>query len=121
MSRKLKPKQKKAAWMLSQGLSARYVAATIKVRPETLSRWKRLPEFKLEIEKFMQEERNESRHKLACLADASISAIWSELHDNSSGSKRLRAALNVLNLVANERIPAPNMPKMELPAPKEDT
>ena len=96
MSRKLKPKQLRAAQMLAAGATASYTARQLRMRAETLSRWKKIPEFNFEIEKLMLENRAVLRHKLAHLAEAAIEAVWSELHDYSYGSQRLKAALGVL-------------------------
>ena len=104
MLRKLKPKQVNAARLLATGLSGVEVARRLKLRPETLSRWKQIAAFRKEIEYVMQDTHEALRFKLTHLAEASVSAVWSELHNYSHDSKRLTAALNVIKLLGIEQV-----------------
>jgi len=108
MSKKLKPRQKRAALYLAQGDSGKQISIWLGLRTETLSRWKKIPEFSQLIDKFMADEEIAVRHRITHLANASVSALWSELHDKSHGTKRVNAALKLLTMVSKRNILAPH-------------
>ena len=97
MSRKLKPKQKRAAQMLAFGHKNVTIASLLKIRPETLSRWKRNPEFRAEIDAHAHVELEVMQRRLAVLPQAAIAALWDELRDTRYGGRRVQVALYVLN------------------------
>lgn len=107
MSRKLRSKQIKAAHLLASGKSGVDIARTLKIRPETLSRWKRNNDFIVEIDNIMNGKRGVMRHRLEHLAEAAVSTVWSELERSYDGERQMKVALNVLKLLGIERIIAP--------------
>jgi hypothetical protein len=120
MPRKLTPKQKKAACWLATGAKGTEIAARFKMRPETLSRWKRIPEFRSEVERFMDQERAAMHYRLTHLSRAAVAAIWSELYDSGSDTKRIQVALNVLRIIGLDNIVVPQASEatpLQLPAP----
>jgi len=99
MSHKLTAKQIKALHLLAGGATAVEVAQLLKMRRETLSRWKKIPEFAQKLEQVMTQIRDGMQHRLTGLADASISALKTELVRYQSDPKRIQTALNVLRLL----------------------
>jgi len=99
MSHKLTAKQVKALHLLAGGATAVEVAQILKMRRETLSRWKKIPEFAQKLEQVMTQIRDGMQHRLTGLADASISALKAELGRYQSDPKRIQTALNVLRLL----------------------
>ena len=108
MSHKLTPKQMKAVHLLASGEKATVIARELKLRRETLSRWKRLPEFMAEIDKVMAETQERMRYRLLQLAEASISAMRMEVSSGDGDPKRVVAAMNVLKLLGMERLALPD-------------
>ena len=108
MSHKLTPKQVKAVHFLAQGCTLVDVSHALKLRRETLSRWKKKPEFNAKFEQIMAELREGMRHRLVHLIDASISAAEAGL-SYSDDPKRTQAALNVLKLLGIGRILLPDV------------
>jgi len=105
MSRKLTSKQVKAVYLLAGGASATEVAKVLKLRRETLSRWKKLPVFVEETERVAADLREGMKHRLDSLVDHSITTLKSELARYQSDPKRVQTALNVLKLLAD--VPKP--------------
>lgn len=101
MSHKLTPKQKKATLYLAQGHTAIDIAGWLRLRRETISRWRNIPEFNQEIERCVMEARASVQQQYAILSDIAISAIRSELKSGKSDTKRIAAALNVLKAFKN--------------------
>ena len=113
MSHKLTSKQIKAIHFLAQGLSAIEVGKRLQLRRETLSRWKKIPEFNLEFERVMAEIRDDMHHRLTHLVDRSISTVSYGMASDYCDPRRLRAALNVLKLLGIERAMLPGVAKKD--------
>ncbi len=107
MQRKLKPRQVRAARMLAFGEKGTYITALLKMRPETLWRWKQYPEFIAVIEKVKREELEAVHYKLENLAQAAVNAVWAELYHYGSDMRRLHAALGVIKMLGIERTLSP--------------
>jgi hypothetical protein len=117
MSHKLTSKQIKAIYLLVQGHSAIEVANRLRMRRETLSCWKKIPEFNLEFERVMTEIRDDMRHRLTHLVDRSISTVSYGMASDYCDPRRLRAALSVLKLLGIERAVLPSAPKNDQSGP----
>lgn len=91
-----------AALLLSQGMSGRQVAKRLHMRPETLSRWKRIPEFLDALEHVMTEEQRAVQHRMMHLTEAAVSVVWGELHNPASGQLRTEIALKLLAMMAKK-------------------
>lgn len=90
--------------MLASGSTAVEVAHKLGMRAETLTRWKKLPEFQKRFEQVAEELQHDMHHRLNGLVDASISRLKSELGTIYSDPKRIQTALNVLKLLGTGRI-----------------
>ena len=64
MSTKLNQNQLLAIPLVAQGVSGKDIASRLKIAEETVSRWKKLPEFKAEVNQLLKECREETQHKL---------------------------------------------------------
>jgi hypothetical protein len=107
MSQKLTPQQEYAASLLVSGETTWAIACKLNICRETISRWKQLPAFQEELHRLTEEAREETRYRLSRLVDASIDALWEELHHERHDSRPLQAALGILKLMTNERTPIP--------------
>lgn len=103
MSEKIKnlsPQQHQAALLLAEGRAGREVAEALEVAPETISRWKQLPEFEVVINGCLVEARDAARLKLRTLASRAV-AVFEELLCNQQldPKVRLTAATQLLKLL----------------------
>ncbi len=108
MSRKLNARQRRAVRMLAQGTSQVTIAYELKLRPETLSRWKKMPEFRLEYERFMDQLESEMHQRILVMAALAIERVNSSLKSYIDGP---RMALNLVKMMGIDRLVAPNMLK----------
>lgn len=96
MSRKLKIKQIKALELLIKGDSCISIARQLKLRPETLSHWRKLPEFIQEYERLIEDVKFNIRNQLTLFSEDTIRATRSELYNKEGNPKRLQIMLNLL-------------------------
>ena len=95
MSTKLKESQLLAIPLVAQGVSGKNVAKKIQVTEETVSRWKKLPEFQAEVNALLKECRDETQHKLRSLVNTALEVIKDEL-ENKNSEQRITIALKIL-------------------------
>ena len=95
MSTKLYQNQLLAIPLVAQGVSGKNVAKKIQVTEETVSRWKKLPEFQAEVNALLKECRDETQHKLRSLVNTALEVIKDELDDKNS-DQRITIALKIL-------------------------
>ena len=95
MSTKLNQNQLLAIPLVAQGVSGKNVAKKIQVTEETVSRWKKLPEFQAEVNALLKECRDETQHKLRSLVNTALEVIKDELDDKNS-DQRITIALKIL-------------------------
>ena len=95
MSTKLNQNQLLAIPLVAQGVSGKNVAKKIQVTEETVSRWKKLPEFQAEVNALLKECRDETQHKLRSLVNIALEVIKDEL-ENSNSDQRITIALKIL-------------------------
>lgn len=117
MQRTLTLRQINAARLLAWGKKPTEVIHALKLRRETLWRWRQFPEFQKEMQSIMDEEAEEMHFHLRHLAQASLAAVWTEINDNSDDSKRVETALSVIKLLGIERITLPRDAKCAETAP----
>jgi hypothetical protein len=99
-SEKLKQRQIKAAHLLAQGCSTIEVAKKLKLRRETLTRWKQIPRFRVEYQLVALSVREDLRQRLVRLADTAIGRIMAELDEPLCFTgKEVKASLDVLKLL----------------------
>lgn len=99
MSINVKPKQLKAIYMLMEGMNSREIAKKLKLRAETLSRWKKRPEFIVEYEKVKMEAWEKLEYRWQSVAENAVTAIASELCYHECNPKRIEMALKMLEIV----------------------
>ena len=107
MSRKLTTKQLKAVHMLAMGDKSTNIAKELKLRPETLSRWKRSTEFNMAIDQVTEELRDRVRYRFLQLVEASIGAIQGQLGSRFCDPRHIMAAISVLKMLGMERVVLP--------------
>ena len=95
MSTKLNQNQLLAIPLVAQGVSGKNVAKKIQVTEETVSRWKKLPEFQAEVNALLKECRDETQHKLRSLVNTALEVIKDEL-ENKNSDQRITIALKIL-------------------------
>ena len=95
MSIKLNQNQLLAIPLVAQGVSGKNVAKKIQVTEETVSRWKKLPEFHAEVNALLKECRDETQHKLRSLVNTALEVIKDEL-ENKNSDQRTTIALKIL-------------------------
>ena len=95
MSTKLNENQLLAIPLVAQGVSGKNVAKKIQVTEETVSRWKKLPEFQAEVNALLKECRDETQHKLRSLVNTALEVIKDEL-ENKNSDQRITIALKIL-------------------------
>lgn len=90
-------KKAAAALMLSTGSSAVTVAKQLKIAPETISRWKIVPEFQALINEYQTERISVAREQLREASKKAVDTINS-LMDSKTETIRLKAAVSLLKL-----------------------
>ena len=108
MSQKLTPKQYEAAYLLVLGYTHENVAHRLKLRRETISRWKRQPEFNDFFQNIINESCAGLEQRIFSLADDSIGRIKNELRYEAN-TKAIDAALNILDRLGvdlKQRLPS---------------
>ena len=98
----LSPKQTKAATLLASGMKSKDVASEIDCTPETISKWKKIPEF----EAFLNQLRTELvEHSMQLLRNSVPDAIQT-LNDIMKNSKseemRKKIAVDILKMAGME-------------------
>jgi len=111
MSHNVTPKQLQAIHLLTAGKSAMEIAKKLKLRRETLSRWKKIPEFNIVFEQVVGELRHGLQYRLLTLADTSISTIeeqFSRYYAADCDAKRVQMALNFIKMMGISSIMLPD-------------
>lgn len=96
MSRRLTPKQLRALDMLAGGIPTTDIAVDLKLRRETLARWRKIPEFMYEYEKLMDEVRLGFRNKITEAINTSIERIAYEAGNSYGDPKRMEVLLKII-------------------------
>ena len=94
MSIKLNENQLLAIPLVAQGVSGKNVAKKIQVTEETVSRWKKLPEFQAEVNALLKECRDETQYKLRSLVNTALEVVKDEL-ENKNSDQRITIALKI--------------------------
>ena len=96
MSHRLTPKQLRTLEMLASGFSTTDIAIELKLRRETMARWRKIPEFMYEYEKLMDEMRYGFRNKITEAINTSIENLAFEAGRPYGEPKRIEALLNII-------------------------
>ena len=117
MSRNVKFRMQQAAHLLLEGHTSKEVATMLKARPETLSRWKKRPEFIEEIERIKAELCDDMRVKLWRCATTAFNKTIQDVFEGEKDQKRFNYALRFFETIGIHQIFQPIVP----PMPQEQT
>jgi transposase len=95
MSTNLNQNQLLAISLVAQGVSGKDIANKLNVAKETVSRWKKTPEFQAEVNKLLKEYREETQHKLRSLVNMALEVVREDL-ENANSEQRLTTALKII-------------------------
>ena len=95
MSKNLNENQLLAIPLVAQGVSGKDIANKLNVAKETISRWRKLPEFQAEVNALLKECRDETQHKLRSLVNTALEVVKDEL-ENKNSDQRITIALKLL-------------------------
>jgi len=98
MSNKLKENQIIAIQKVAMGLINRQIAKELNVAEETISRWKKLPEFQAGVNAILLECRDNAKQRLRNLLTSSLDLLEEEMN-NPESRHRVNIALKMLQLV----------------------
>ena len=98
MSAKLNENQLLATHLFSIGKSGKQIAGELSVAEETISRWKKLPEFQAEVNAILLECRDNAKQRLRNLLTNSLDLLEAEMN-NPESRHRVNIALKMLQLV----------------------
>lgn len=93
---KVNVKKSQAVMLLASGKKAKEAAEDLGVSPETISVWRREPEFEAEINCLRLESLQAARTQLQSLAVEAVSTLQVLMSDAKSDSIRLKACETVL-------------------------
>jgi hypothetical protein len=100
-------KKMQAVHLLVGGQSMAHVAASLGVNPKTLWRWRQKPEFHQEIERLLDNKREEMRLRLFRLVDLSLEELGDHFQHSRDGKTCAKIALNILKITAHGALNAP--------------
>jgi uncharacterized protein YjcR len=115
----LTARQRMAAQMLAESIALKDIAKGLKVRRETVSRWKKLPEFQAHYERIIEENkkiyrkmcaemRDNLQHEITHLMNEAIDTINHQLNHNYDNlSDRAKLALDVLKFLKADQLFTP--------------
>ena len=98
MSTKLNENQLLTTHLVAIGKSGKQIAEELSVAEETISRWKKLPEFQAEINAILLECRDNTKQRLRNLLTNSLVFLEEEMNNPESRHK-VNIALKMLQLV----------------------
>ena len=98
MSAKLNENQLLATHLVAIGKSGKQIAGELSVAEETISRWRKLPEFQAEVNAMLLECRDIAKQRLRNLLTNSLVFLEEEMN-NPESRHRVNIALKMLQLV----------------------
>ena len=98
MSAKLNENQLLATHLVAIGKNGKQIAGELSVAEETISRWKKLPEFQAEVNAILLECRDNAKQRLRNLLTNSLVFLEEEMNNPESRHK-VNIALKMLQLV----------------------
>ena len=96
MSAKLNENQLLATHLVAIGKSGKQIAGELSVAEETISRWKKLPEFQAGVNSILMECREDTQQQLRHVIGLSLTIIQEELQ-NTNSSTRASLALKLVH------------------------
>ena len=104
MSTELNENQQLAVQLVASGMSGREVAKELKIRPETVSRWKNDSEFIAGVNRIIVDAQEASQAKLSEMAAQALKVIEDALNDESVPTNiKLHTAFKVLDKVGEPK------------------
>ena len=100
----LTDQQRRGAELAAAGWTGVAIAAELDVRPETVSRWKRLPAWQAVYTAIVAEARGELQASLRDLAGMALDVVEGTMAGDYDPALRLRAATEVLRLAGVGRV-----------------
>ena len=100
----LTDQQRRGAELAAAGWSGVDIGSELGVRPETVSRWKRLPAWQAAYDAIVAEVRGELEASLTELAGKALSELEALLGYDYDPSIRLRASVALLNMAGVGRV-----------------
>ncbi len=92
--------QKQAAMLIASGKQQNEIAQILSVAPETISRWRQIPQFEAEINNILRSAADAVRERLRGLASDAVDVIESVLKDPAVPIRyRVDAAFKLLAMV----------------------
>jgi monomeric isocitrate dehydrogenase len=85
-------------------------AAVLNVTKETVSRWKRLPEFRAELNTLIEEIREAARNRLAGMLENALEVIKADLQTSDNPTRRIGTAFKILQIVGTGFVALPTEP-----------
>ena len=99
---KLSPKHEKAAILLAQGNTGVATAEAVEVSPQTISEWKRIPEFQALINKLRLDALESARTALQASATTAAKTLQNLAESAKDEETRRKAALDILRITGLE-------------------
>jgi hypothetical protein len=104
MSTELNENQQLAVQLVASGMSGREVAKELKIRPETVSRWKNDPDFVAGVNTIIVDAQENCQAKLCQLSALATQIIEDALNDESVPTNiKLHAAFKLLAKVGEPK------------------
>ena len=110
MSTKLNKNQLLAIPMVANGMSGKAVAKELKVTEETISRWKKIPEFQASVNAILKDAMDSARERLRGLISKALDTLEDAINgDEISQKDKANIAFKILALcnagtLASEKI-----------------
>lgn len=95
MARRLKPKQYKAALMIANGDADPQIIDKLKLRRNTLNRWRRLPEFFEAVMQHVDNMQQAAHYRLGAMQYVSFTALRDDIYWDRE-PKRLKQVMEVM-------------------------
>ena len=101
MARKLKPIQYRAAQMIARGEPDDYITDKLKLRRNTLKRWRRVPEFYQAVQDVVEDMQLAAKYKLSALKATSVDALHSDIFWGRGTAAELKQKVELLDYCRN--------------------
>ena len=111
----LTDQQRRGAELAAAGWSGVNIAEHLGVRPETVSRWRRLPSWQAAVDAIVGEVRAEIGGRIMELSQAALDELAELIHYKYDSSLRLRACIALLQLSGAGRVVASKSSERQRP------
>lgn len=111
MARRLKPKQYHAVRMIAEGQTDHVITDTLKLRRNTLKRWRRVPEFYDAVRHYVEDIQLAAQYRLDMMEFTAIDALHTKIFWRDGDAPWLKQVMDTWNQCRNLRgNSAPNHP-----------